>query len=434
MSKLIREIGANIVKDQENLKNPKQFVQAVLDTRSKFNHIVQVAFKQDRTFARALKEALEYFINLDSRSAQYLSLHIDDMFRKSLKDIPTAELDKRLNNVISIFRYLQDKDVFEDFYKKHLAARLLTAQSKDVDIEKKMIAELKGECGHQYTARLEGMFKDMDLSKTIMKHFKAFRAKAGRTGGTDISVTVLTSGFWPIPGIVVPKCILPKPAQQITDEFTGYYFQKYSGRRLTWQTNLGTAEVRATFEKGKKELLLHTYQMCIIMLYNNSLTLTYEEIKKATNITDQELERHLLSLAHPKVRLLKKTPNNKNIAPDHTFTYNLQYTSKLKRVKIPLLSAKQSSSLPLISPLSPVKPVPDSISETRKSRVEATIVRLMKERKTLEHNTLVEEVTNQLASRFPVEASFVRKRIESLIEREYLERDKQNSRVYHYVA
>jgi len=297
-----------------------------------------------------------------------------------------------------------------------------------------MIAELKGECGHQYTARLEGMFKDMDLSKTIMKNFKAFRVKAGRTGGTDISVTVLTSGFWPIPGIVVPKCILPKPAQQITDEFTGYYFQKYSGRRLTWQTNLGTAEVRATFEKGKKELLLHTYQMCIIMLYNNSLTLTYEEIKKATNITDQELERHLLSLAHPKVRLLKKTPNNKNIAPDHTFTYNLQYTSKLKRVKIPLLSAKQSSSLPLTSPLSPVKPVPDSISETRKSRVEATIVRLMKERKTLEHNTLVEEVTNQLASRFPVEASFVRKRIESLIEREYLERDKQNSRVYHYVA
>jgi len=137
MSTLVRELGGNIVKDAENLKDPKVFVQAVLDTRAKFHNLVQESFKQDRTFARALKEALEYFINLDSRSAQYLSLYIDDMFRKSIKGITNTEIDKRLGNVISIFRYLQDKDVFEDFYKKHLAARLLTGQSKDTEVEKK---------------------------------------------------------------------------------------------------------------------------------------------------------------------------------------------------------------------------------------------------------------------------------------------------------
>jgi len=298
-----------------------------------------------------------------------------------------------------------------------------------------MITELKGECGHQYTARVEGMFKDMDLSKNIMKHFKNFRLKSGRVGGSEISVTVLTSGFWPIP--VVPKCILPKTAQHMIDEFTGFYLQKHSGRRLTWQHNLGSAEVRATFEKGKKEFLLHTYQMCIMMLYNNTLSLTYEEIKKATNIPDQELERHLLSLAHPKVRLLKKTPNNKNIANDHVFAYNLQYTSKLKRVKIPLLSTKQSTSVSSISsPLSPPvkKDLPDSVTETRKSRVEVTIVRIMRERKSLEHKALIDEVTSQLTNRFPVEPRFIKKRIESLIEREYLQKDKDNSGVYHYVA
>jgi len=92
MSSLVREIGGNIVKDKENLKNPKLFVQAVLDTRSKFHNLVQVSFKQDRNFARALKEALEYFINLDSRSAQYLSLYIDDMFRKSIKGVANTEV------------------------------------------------------------------------------------------------------------------------------------------------------------------------------------------------------------------------------------------------------------------------------------------------------------------------------------------------------
>jgi len=289
-----------------------------------------------------------------------------------------------------------------------------------------MISELKGECGHQYTSRLEGMFKDMDLSKTIMKTFKTFRVKGGRSGGPELSVTVLTTGFWPIP--VSPKCILPKLTQQLADEFSSFYLHKHSGRRLTWQTSLGSAEVRATFEKGKKDLLLHTYQMCILVLYNSGLNFTYEEIKKATNIPEVELERHLLSLAHPKVRILRKTPNNKSIAPDHTFTYNTQYVSKLKRVKIPLLSAKAA-------PIGTKKSeLPDSVLEARKNRVEAAVVRVMKARKTLEHNNLIEEVVKQLTSRFPVDPNFIKKRIESLIEREYIERDKENRRVYHYLA
>jgi len=290
-----------------------------------------------------------------------------------------------------------------------------------------MIAELKGECGHQYTSRLEGMFKDMDLSKATMKNFKNYRLKSIRNSGTELSVTVLTTGFWPI--TVAPKCILPKLAQQLGDEFTGFYLQKHSGRRLTWQTNLGTAEVRATFEKGKKDLLLHTYQMCIIVLYNQSLSFTYEEIKKATGIPEQELERHLLSLAHPKVRILKKQPNNKTIANDHVFTYNTQYISKLKRVKVPLLSAKATPSAQTKK-----SDIPDSVVEARKNRVEAALVRVMKARKTLEHNNLIEEVIKQLTSRFPVEPNFIKKRIESLIEREYIERDKENRRIYHYLA
>jgi len=191
---------------------------------------------------------------------------------------------------------------------------------------------------------------------------------------------------------------------------------------------LGTAEVRASFEKGKKDLLLHTYQMFIILLYNDSLSFTYEEIKKATLIPEQELERHLLSLAHPKVRILKKQPNNKTIANDHVFSYNTQYISKLKRVKVPLLSAKATPAQ------SKKADIPDSVVEARKNRVEAALVRVMKARKTLEHNNLIEEVVKQLTSRFPVDPNFIKKRIESLIEREYLERDKENRRIYHYLA
>lgn len=37
-------------------------------------------------------------------------------------------------------------------------------KSASVDSEKAMIAKLKAECGSQFTSKLEGMFKDVDLS------------------------------------------------------------------------------------------------------------------------------------------------------------------------------------------------------------------------------------------------------------------------------
>ena len=43
-------------------------------------------------------------------------------------------------------------------------------------------------------------------------------------------------------------------------------------------------------------------------------------------------------------------------------------------------------------------------------------------------------MTQQLKSRFLPDPSMIKKRIESLIEREFLERDKADLRVYKYLA
>ena len=58
----------------------------------------------------------------------------------------------------------------------------------------------------------------------------------------------------------------------------------------------------------------------------------------------------------------------------------------------------------------------------------------MKARKSLHHNDLIAEVTRQLSVRFTPAPQFIKKRIESLIEREYLERSLDDHRVYNYVA
>jgi transcriptional regulator CtsR len=60
-------------------------------------------------------------------------------------------------------------------------------------------------------------------------------------------------------------------------------------------------------------------------------------------------------------------------------------------------------------------------------QIDAAIVRVMKTRKTLSHKLLVAELLQQL--KFPIKQSDLKKRIESLIDREYLERDEANANV-----
>ena len=38
-----------------------------------------------------------------------------------------------------------------------------------MDTEKAMVSKLKQECGSAFTIKLEGMFKDMDLSEDVMQ-------------------------------------------------------------------------------------------------------------------------------------------------------------------------------------------------------------------------------------------------------------------------
>ena len=69
------------------------------------------------------RQAFEWFINLNQHSPEYISLFVDDQLRKGLRGNSEEEMEKVLDKVVMLFRYLQEKDVFEKYYKQHLAKR-----------------------------------------------------------------------------------------------------------------------------------------------------------------------------------------------------------------------------------------------------------------------------------------------------------------------
>ena len=57
------------------------------------------------------------------------------------------EAEETLDKVMMLFRYLQEKDVFEKYYKQHLAKRLLSGRTTSDDAERSLLVKLKTECG-----------------------------------------------------------------------------------------------------------------------------------------------------------------------------------------------------------------------------------------------------------------------------------------------
>lgn len=103
-----------------------------------------------------------------------------------------------MEKTIILFRFLNDKDKFERYYKTHLARRLLYGRSASDDAEKGMVAKLKVEMlvlschdiadladrlrGFQFTQKLEGMFTDMRISNEAANSFRNYSARQGVSG------------------------------------------------------------------------------------------------------------------------------------------------------------------------------------------------------------------------------------------------------------
>uniref|UniRef100_A0A8C7UUD2 Cullin 4B n=1 Tax=Oncorhynchus mykiss TaxID=8022 RepID=A0A8C7UUD2_ONCMY len=385
----IKAFGSTIVINPEK---DKTMVQELLDFKDKVDHIIDICFIKNEKFVNAMKEAFETFINKrPNKPAELIAKHVDSKLRAGNKEATDEELEKMLDKIMIIFRFIYGKDVFEAFYKKDLAKRLLVGKSASVDAEKSMLSKLKHECGAAFTSKLEGMFKDMELSKDIMVQFKQCQ---NIPGNIELTVNILTMGYWPT--YIPMEVHLPAEMVRLQEIFKTFYLGKHSGRKLQWQSTLGHCVLKAEFKEGKKELQVSLFQTLVLLMFNEGEEFTLEEIKLATGIEDGELRRTLQSLACGKARVIHKVPKSKDVEDGDKFSCNDDFKHKLFRIKINQIQMKET--------VEEQASTTERVYQDRQYQIDAAIVRIMKMRKTLSHNLLVSEVYNQL--KFPVKVKW----------------------------
>lgn len=420
---------------QKAMINPKVYIKTILEIHSKFNSLLIITeFGNDRQFVAAFDKACNNFINVnsvtkkganESRSSELLANYCDILLKKSRKNSEQAELEDSLNHVMIVFEYLTDKDAFQQFYSKLLAKRLVLQTSASDEAEAAMVLKLKQACGIEYTRKLQKMLQDIDLNKDLNEKYKRFLLDNQRMNRQiDFSVQVLNSGSWPF-AHQNNQFRLPMVLEQSVQSFNSFYVNLHSGRKLNWVYGLCKGELATNYCFESNYILqANTFQMAVLLQFNEQTEWTFQQLIENVGGCKDNLQQILGVLM--KTKLLNCDVDENQLIDDSKISLNILFKTKKQRINI-------DRSIKAVQKVEQ-ETTHQCIEEDHRMSIQAAIVRIMKNRKIMSYTQLLSEVLNQLSSRFNPKVRMIKKCIDSLIEREYLERIEGQMDTYSYVA
>lgn len=502
----ITQVGLEAIKQVTSSDNPpKVFVESFIQVYRKHSELITNIFNSDQLFVGALDKACSAIINYrispqqPCRSPELLAKYCDSLLRKPgsnssqgsnyvNKSLSETEIDEKLSLSIIVFKYIDDKDIFQKFYSKNMARRLIFSQLASMEAEESMINKLKQVCGYEFTAKLHRMFTDIGLSNELRELFNQHLRHQGTQLGVNFSIYVLQAGSWPLGQSPVTSFVLPTILANSVKAFEDYYYSRFNGRVLTWLYHHCTADLKLCYTTRRQySVSMQTFHAAILLQFESSDELTYEQISKATQLSDDQMSKHLQGLIEAKLLSIadddqesqtesarasgsgqqattssintQGSTNNENtnrvtqgtidtrcssssqlnqnqqtltFSPTSKLRLNLEFSSKRAKFKIAVV--QRDTHYQQVREQNESEQTHSSIDEDRKLYIQAAIVRVMKSRKSAKHNQLIQEVIGITKNHFTPSVPMIKKCIEILIEKQYIERKVNAADEYKYVA
>ena len=340
---------------------------------------------------KCVEDAMEGALNEDDeRFAVCAARYFDETLRADAR--PSLRL----------FRLCRAKDVFEANYRADLGLRLLghltrTTSHGALGREHDAIKTMGDECGASYVAKLEGMCVDALRSRTMVKGFSH----------AIVHPTLLTRGPWP--AYPESPLVLPPLLAQAKVEFEQWYASHHQGRKLRWCDDLGSCSVQAKYAHDTLVLDVVPAQACLLVALDDGARLSRETLAAKVGLDGASFDAVAASLIE--ARLI--------VCVDQ------MYEATRRR---PLMGTVAPPRHDAAAPLR--ARVADAVRKDRAYAVDAAVVRVMKARRTLPQKRLVADVLRALVH--PASDEDVMARVESLVEREYLESSSPG--VFNYLA
>jgi len=384
-----------------------RYIPEFFELRNKIDKQLSDIMKKEESLREKIRGYFQRVLNSNPNAAEQLASYVNRLI------IEGGEIDE---DVRYAYNLLDSKDVFHDRYWRDLASRLLTSEAGIAEREMRLCNNFDSN-SFSTSAKVKEMFSDVEKSDLLNnQQYKSIEKDA--RFGIDLKVQIIRHGIWPSP-IPLPDCVLPSPLVDVFNVFSVYYGAKhYEPRTLTLEPQWGRAIIVGNFyskDHRQYEFSTTTYQMIILLLFNNRETYSFEEMLTETNFTTSNLESVLVSLE----KILSRGDENLSLSdPRQTFSVNDDFVSEEPVVGVPPAA---------IHPEEPKPSVSYCVEQDRKYELEAAIVRIVKMQKgRLRRDVLITKVKEYVQHRFQPEEKTVVNLIDSLVEREYLKFKKPN--------
>lgn len=261
-----------------------------------------------------------------------------------------AEVESLLGDVVVLFRYVHEKDMFLHFYSQFLSRRLVSENTLSEDVESAIIRALRQSCGVEAVTRMMSMCMDIEKGHEANKDFGDYCTRHGLEHPHigRFSTQVLTNGFWPIAQstsnnsllLNTEACLLvqastaigphlPAEVHQCERDFAMFYSELHYGRKLQWCYAHTRAVLRTNYCRQTYELELSNIVQLFILLSFNTLgsdeTLSLHTLS-GIGVSEKLLEPYAAQLC--KLRLLTKNE-------DGTYALNKGFSSSKRKLSLP---------------------------------------------------------------------------------------------------
>ncbi len=442
----------------------EQTVDDIIHYESGMRNLIDKFFLGQYELHAMLRSILSSVVSLDNDDNRNVQPILSSVLTFGDQLMKSSSIDeKKIDKLIQVLRFAQDKDVVQTLYHRQLAQRLIYSNDEThLYDERVALAKLKSAFGLNFTFRMEGMMRDISNNHNLVNSFIAHQNKIHNQSNTMFQKSdpannpnnsingivfkplILTNGLWPSLQSNATQ-LWPQEMEQCLRVFERFYGDHTSGgKKLSWLHSVGHCSIIGRFWSGEYEINIPTLYTCVLLQFNSidkDQSLSIRQVASNLNIASlKQVAQIFKKLASTKTKLikLKAATDGAPSTVDSEFIVNEDFKSNLKKIKISESSSDDKASNNDNSVTSKgsavVKEVKEVVERDRTYAIEAALIRIMKTRKTMNHKALIEECSKQLLAYFKPEVKMIKQRIETLIEREFIERDPEDNTRINYRA
>ena len=433
----IRERLLALYNDKEFSKDPKKFVPALIDLKKEMDEIVVLCFANDNDFQDQENKEFSVLMSKDHYPKQ-LANYADFCMRNGFKGKSEEEIEGTLNDIISIFKNINSKLVFQSETEKKMSDRLIKGLSINMNAEKMLISKLKQENGVTYVSKMNEMISDLEKNKAEYEGYKLSKSR-GAPGGIKFNIQVISQSAWDINKSNMEKIEVPLFLQNCIDDFQSFYLGRHQQTKLIWCLSLSRIEIQYLYLQNKNISTSTLPQFLALYYLEQKGNLKLETIATLLGCSVKKVIYDIRGLIfnpsfNPKgttdkgVILSNIDEKTKEFKPSTEISINRKFSvNRQKFNTLPLPQKKTADEIKAseMEEAQIIKKYQDNI-------LQATVTRIMKSRigQETSHVWLVGEASKQV-DLFKAQPQQIKENIEKLIEKNII---KRKGASYEYIA